>query len=119
MRVAMHGQEIQVELREPPHRRLDCIADIEQFHVQEDALALFLLQLVGECQAAAGEHPQPDLVEGNGVAQPLGQGQSSHGVGHVKGDDQAIVGKHVVCHVGILRLGLPVHTGTIPSRQAG
>ena len=91
MGVAVDGQEVEVELREATHRGFHRRADVVKLHVQEDALALFLLELVGQCQPAPGQHPQPDLVEGHGVAQRLRQFEPGQRVGHVQRHDQSVV----------------------------
>ena len=75
LRVAVDRQEIEVVVRDAAHGGLDRGADVEQLHVEEDALALFVLQLIGEREAAAGQHPQPDLVEADGIAEPRRQGR--------------------------------------------
>ena len=87
----MHGQEIQIALRQPAHRRLDGGADIEQFHVEEDLLAVLVLQLLCQRKPAAGQHPQPDLVEGNRVTDALGQLQPCQRIADIQCHDQPVI----------------------------
>ena len=91
MRVAMHGQEIQIVLGDALDRRLDGGADVKEFHVQKDALAMFLFQLIGQRKAAAGQHAKADLVEAGGVAKPFGQFQPGQRVRHIQRHDQTVV----------------------------
>ena len=91
MRVAVNGQEIQIELCQPAHRGLDRGADVEQLHVQKDALSMFLLQFVRQGQPTSGQHAQPDLVEADGVAQLFGQCQPFKRVRHVQCHDQPVI----------------------------
>ena len=92
MRVAMHSQKIQVKGRDPAHRRLDRGADVEQFHIQKDALALILFQLVGQRQTTACQHPQTDLVETDAVAKRRCEFQTGHDIGHIHRNNQAVIG---------------------------
>jgi len=92
MRVAMHGQEIEIELRQPAHRLFHCRADIKELHVQKDALAMFLLELIGQPQTATGQHPEADLVEGHVLPQHLAELERLKRVGNIEGDNQAVIG---------------------------
>ena len=91
MGIAMHRQEIQIKGRQPAHGGFHRGADVEQLHVQEDPLAVIPLQLVGKRQPAAGQHPQPDLVEADGIAQPFRKVQPRQGVRHVQCHDQPVI----------------------------
>ena len=91
----MHRQEIQIEPRNAAHGGLDRGPDVEQLHVQEDALALFLLQFVGQGQAPAGQHPQPDLVKAGGIADACGKLQPLDHVRHVQRHNQAVICGHL------------------------
>jgi hypothetical protein len=88
----MHRQEIEIELRQTPNAVLDGGGDVEELHVEEDALAVVLLELVGQRQAAARQHAEADLVERHRVADPPGHLQSRERVGDVEGHDEAVVG---------------------------
>ena len=92
IRVAVNGQEIEVELRDTPDRRLHRRADVKELHVEEDALAVILLQLIGQRQAAAGQHAKADLVETDRIAKPPGKVQPVKRIGNIEGDDQPVVG---------------------------
>ncbi len=91
MRVAMDGQKIQIELRQTAHRRLYRGTDIEQLHIKENALAVILLQLIGQREAPTGQHPQADLVEAHRITKVFGQLQPLKGVWHIKGNDQSVI----------------------------
>ena len=61
--VAMHRQEIQIELCQAP----DCVfhgrADVKELHVQKDALAVLGLELIGESKPTARQHAQSDFIK--------------------------------------------------------
>jgi hypothetical protein len=104
MRVAVHGQEIEIELREAAHRRLDRGGDVEELHVEEDALAMLGLELVRQREAAARQHPEPDLVERDGLVEPVGEREALECIRHVEGDDQAVVEHWLTSGFGRSRL---------------
>jgi len=91
MRVAVNGQEIQIILGNAPDRCLDRGADVKELHVKEDALAMFLLQLIGKGKSAPGQHAKADLVKAGGVADLLGQFQPGKRIRHVQRHDQTVV----------------------------
>ena len=88
----MDGQKVQIILGNPAHGSLDRGADVKELHVQKDALAVFLLQLIGEREAAAGQHAKPDFVKADGIPQPGGKVEPLHHVRDIKGNDQAVIG---------------------------
>ena len=98
LRVAVDGQEIKLVLRQAFDRRLDRCADVEQFHVQKDAFAVFLFQFVCQRQTAAGQHAKADLVKADGIAKTRGQVQTLHKVRDIKSDDKAVIGYHGGLH---------------------
>ena len=80
-------------------------ADVEELHVEEDALALGL-ELAGEVEAAGGEEAEADLVEADLVAEGLGEGAGGGGVGEVEADDQAVIhGASSGCRGAVARSG--------------
>ena len=91
MGVTVHGQKIEVKLCKPAHRCFDCRADIEQFHVQKNAFAVFLNQLVRKRQAAARQHAQTNFIKTHRIAELLGQFKAGNSVGDIKGNDQAVI----------------------------
>lgn len=99
----MHSQEIQIELRDAADCRLNRGADVEKLHVQKNALAVMLFKLIGECQAAAGQHAQPDFVETDAVAQLFGQCQTVKHIWHIQCHDQPVI--RCLCH-GASRLAV-------------
>ncbi len=106
--VAMHGQKIKVILHKAAHGSLDGGTDVEQFHVQKDALAVFLFQLVGEGKAATRQHAKADLVEADRIPDPPGKVETLNDIGHIKGNDQTVirhgglrVHKGASCGVGV------------------
>ena len=92
MRVAMHGQEVEVELGEAAHCRFDGCADIEELHVEENTFAVFLFQLVGQCQTTACEHSEADLVDGDRVAQLVRKSETFESIRDIEGDYQTVIG---------------------------
>ncbi len=90
--VAVNGEKIEIELGDPAHGSFDGGADVEQFHVKEDAFALFFLQFVGERQPAAGQHAKADFVERHRRSEAACELQAFQCVGHIKGDNQAVIG---------------------------
>jgi hypothetical protein len=52
-------------------------------------------------KAAAGQHPQPDLVKADGIAKTAGQIQPLHDIGHVKRHDQTVIGHEISFALGI------------------
>ena len=104
VRIAVDRQQVEVEPREAAHRGLDRGADVEELEVEEHPMPVLALELDGERESAAGQHPEPDLVEGHGVAQPPGHLQSRHGIGQVERHDQPVVGRvgaMAPCRVGL------------------
>ncbi len=96
--VAMHRQEIEIELGDAAHRFFDRRRDVEELHVQKDTLAMFGLEFIRQRQPAAGQHPEADLVETGRIADLFGNLQALERVGGVEGDDQTVIG-----HAGSFR----------------
>ena len=92
IRVAVHSQKVEVELRQPPHRRFDRGTDVEQLEVHENSFAVLVLQLVRQRHAAAGQHAQPDLVETDRGTQLFGHRMACNRIWHIEGNDQAVIG---------------------------
>ncbi len=61
MGVAVDGEEIEIIAGDAAHGSLDRGTDVEELHVEKDALAVNLLELVGEGQSAAVNMPRPIL----------------------------------------------------------
>ena len=76
MGVAVHSQEVEIELGQSTHCGFNCRADVEQFHIKEDAFAVFLDQLVCQRQTTSGQHTQTDFVEVDRITDLLGHFQS-------------------------------------------
>ena len=87
----MDGQEIEIELRQTAHGIFHCGADVEQLHIQKDALAVFLFQLIGQPQSSAGQHAEANLIKGHCITQFFSQSQSGQRVRHVKRHNQTII----------------------------
>ena len=52
----MHGEKIKIEAGDSAHSFFDCRADVEEFHIEKDALALLVLEFIGKAKPAAGQH---------------------------------------------------------------
>ncbi len=65
-------------------------ADVEELHVEEDALAAGA-KLAGEIEAAGGQQAEADLVEADVLAEARHQRAGGVGVGQVEAHDQAVV----------------------------
>ena len=97
----MNGQKVEIILRQSAYRVFHSGPDVKQLHIQKDPFAV-LFQLVRQCQTAASQHAQTDFVKRNGIAKAFCQCESIKRVGHVKGDDQAVIG---VGHQGLMDFG--------------
>jgi hypothetical protein len=85
-------QKVDVELGKAAHSRLYRGTNIEQLHIKENTLAMLVLQLVREGEPAAGQHAKADLIEGHGAAKFIGQLHPRNDIGHIKGNNQAVIG---------------------------
>ena len=73
-------------------RALDGVVDVEELGVEEDLLARSPARPLGEVDAAGEDELQPDLVEGDAVAEPRDHRLGLADGRHVEGDDQAVAG---------------------------
>ena len=88
----MNGQKIEIILSQPAHGIFHGGTDIKQLHVQENALAMFRLELIGQGQTAACQHAQTDFVKRHRVADAFCELQTLQGVLNIEGYDQAVIG---------------------------
>ena len=82
-------RNVHAERHDAFDRALDRVVDVEEFSVEEDLLAL-AGEPAGEIDAAGIDELEPDLEEGDAVAEA-----GDHRLGlpdgrHVEGDDQAV-----------------------------
>ena len=91
MGVAVNSQEIQIKLRKAPYRGFDGRADVKKFHIQKDAFAMLLDELICQRHAAACQHSQPDFVKAHRVAKFVRELKAGNSMGNIKGDDQAVI----------------------------
>ena len=94
MGVAVNGQEIEIELGKATHGGLNGGPDVEELHIEENALAALFFQLVRQRQTAARQHAKADLVERHGIAKLVGKLEPLKRVRHVQGHDQAVICTH-------------------------
>jgi hypothetical protein len=85
----MHGEEASAELRHALHAFGHRVADVVQLQVEEDALAR-AHQLFGERQAAGISELIADLVDADGIAQPLHHRARGVDGGNIESQDQAV-----------------------------
>ena len=91
MGVTVHGEKVEIKLCEAAHSGFNCCADVKEFHVEKDALAVFVLQLLRERKATACEHTEADFVEAYGVAKFGSELKPRDGIWDIEGDDEAII----------------------------
>jgi ATP-dependent Clp protease ATP-binding subunit ClpB len=103
MRIAVDGEEVDVEAHEAPDRRLDGRRDVEELHVEEDPQAP-VLEFGGEGEAAAGQHAEPDLVEPH-RREPLDEVEGGRCMRDVEADDEPL-GRIGRWHGGLRRNSL-------------
>ena len=91
MGVSMDGEEVMAEAGETAHGAFYGGADVEQLEIEEDALAVRILELVRQRQTAAREHAEADLVETDRLAELFRHFESGHGMGQIERHDQPVV----------------------------
>jgi hypothetical protein len=102
LRIGVHREESGPDPRHAFDARGDGVADVVQFHVDEELLAAVdQRRRIGK---SAGERELiADLVERHRVAEPCHHGLRFFDRGHVERDDQPVAGLHL--HRSILRDG--------------
>ncbi len=90
LRIAVDGEEMHAEPCHLGRRTLDRVGDVVQLEVEEDLLAR-LHEPLGDGEATpAVNELHADLVEADGIAEPVDERQGLVGARHVERGDQAI-----------------------------
>jgi hypothetical protein len=83
---AVDSQVVEPEMRDVRRRFLDRVGDVEQLHVEEHGLAR-RFETLGECDAAAEQQFEPDLVALDRVAERGDERARRLDLRHIDGDE--------------------------------
>ena len=87
--MAVDGEKIEPKLRRRRHRPLNGVADVEQLHVQKDALVL-TFQIARQIEPAAEQEFEANLVKRYAVAKRVDQHPRGVCTWHIKRDDEFV-----------------------------